>query len=140
MDDATMTDVVRRLTRGGLSDHTIAALLDLPLGDVRDIASAVSIRGDADVTIDDVNKAMRALALKAIEEMFVLIDESAPPIKQRILTGMFSKMIGMMTEDDKTGTDELRQEMLGMFAGMRQSGGAPAKQTQNDDLMEEDTE
>lgn len=111
---AISDEAIVRLAQGGLSSTTIATLFDLSVDDVDSTLSAGGIERDVPA-VSDIQSAMRALALRIIEETMVMIDEAAPAVKIRLLSNMFSRMIPLVTQEDSSTMDELRAEMLEMF-------------------------
>jgi hypothetical protein len=127
--DLTTTEVVSRLLHAGLSAATVSQILGLEPEAVAAVEAEVGTnRLPPDGGVVDVRQAMQALGMRIIEETMVMLDESSPAIKQRLLTQMFAKMLPLMSDDATTGTDELRSTMMEMFASMR-SGVAAAEPT-----------
>lgn len=111
-----------RLAEGGMSATTISTLFDLPYEKVEEALVAAGVeRSTPEVT--DIQKAMRALALRVIEETMVMLDEAAPAVKTRLLSNMFSRMISLATHEDSSTMEDLRDEMSKMFEGMKGGPG-----------------
>lgn len=136
--EMTTVEVVTRLLHAGMSSGTVSQILGLDLDKVLEVESiAGTARQPPQGGVLDVRQAMQALGMRIIEETMVMLDESSPAIKQRLLTQMFAKMLPLMSDDASTGTDELRTTMMEMFASMRtgtDAGGQPDEPTQ----LEED--
>lgn len=92
-----------------------------------------------DQDVYDVRAAMGRLAALIITETEVMLREASPAIKQRLLTSMFGKMLPLLDADESTGTDDLRQMMMNLFADVKASTGGSTDALQDAPEFEEDT-
>ena len=109
--------VISRLASYGLSPTTIATIFDIDVEKVRtavdDVPVDVAVRDD-----DDLRVGVRRVAWRGIEETLLMLDEGSPVVKQRMITNLFAKMMGMLAEESGEDLSSLRTEITQMVADM----------------------
>ena len=109
--------VISRLASYGLSPTTIATIFDIDVEKVRtavdDVPVDVAVRDD-----DDLRVGVRRVAWRVIEETLLMLDEGSPVVKQRMITNLFAKMMGMLAEESGEDLSSLRTEITQMVADM----------------------
>tara|TARA_Y100001951_G_C11260397_1_gene252138 strand:+ start:486 stop:899 length:414 start_codon:yes stop_codon:yes gene_type:complete len=109
--------VISRLASYGLSPTTIATIFDIDVEKVRtavdDVPVDVAVRDD-----DDLRVGVRRVAWRVIEETLLMLDEGSPVVKQRMITNLFAKMMGMLAEESGEDLSTLRTEITQMVAEM----------------------
>ena len=115
--------VISRLASYGLSPTTIATIFDIDVEKVRtavdDVPVDVAVRDD-----DDLRVGVRRVAWRVIEETLLMLDEGSPVVKQRMITNLFAKMMGMLAEESGEDLSTLRTEITQMVAEMSISPAA----------------
>jgi len=110
--------VISRLASYGLSPTTIATIFDIDVQKVRtavdDLPVDVAVRDD-----DDLRVGVRRVAWRVIEETLLMLDEGSPVVKQRMITNLFAKMMGMLAEESGEDLSSLRSEITQMVADMQ---------------------
>ena len=87
--------VLSRLAASGLSPVTIATIFDLDVDKVRKaVADVVPV--DVQRRDDDLRMGVQRVAWRVIEETMLMLDESSPQVKQRLVTNLFTKMMTML--------------------------------------------
>ena len=108
----------------GLSPTTIATIFDIDVEKVRsavdDLPVDVAVRDD-----DDLRVGVRRVAWRVIEETLLMLDEGSPVVKQRMITNLFAKMMGMLAEESGGDLSTLRSEITQMVADMQITPRAP---------------
>ena len=129
--------VISRLASYGLSPTTIATIFDIDVEKVRtavdDVPVDVAVRDD-----DDLRVGVRRVAWRVIEETLLMLDEGSPVVKQRMITNLFAKMMGMLAEESGEDLSSLRTEITQMVADMRIT--PPAAEDDQPDAEEDDPE
>ena len=129
--------VISRLASYGLSPTTIATIFDIDVEKVRtavdDVPVDVAVRDD-----DDLRVGVRRVAWRVIEETLLMLDEGSPVVKQRMITNLFAKMMGMRAEESGEDLSSLRTEITQMVADM--SITPPAAEDDQPDAEEDDPE
>ena len=109
--------VISRLASYGLSPTTIATIFDIDVEKVRtavdDVPVDVAVRDD-----DDLRVGVRRVAWRVIEETLLMLDEGSPVVKQRMITNLFAKMMGMLAEESGEDLSSLRTEITQMVSDM----------------------
>ena len=117
MSRAPAKTVISRLASYGLSPMTIATIFDIDVQKVRlavdDLPVDVAVRDD-----DDLRVGVRRVAWRVIEETLLMLDEGSPVVKQRMITNLFAKMMGMLAEESGEDLSTLRSEMTEMVSAM----------------------
>jgi hypothetical protein len=107
-----------------LSPTTIATIFDIDVEKVRsavdDLPVDVAVRDD-----DDLRVGVRRVAWRVIEETLLMLDEGSPVVKQRMITNLFAKMMGMLAEESGGDLSMLRSEITQMVADMQITPRAP---------------
>tara|TARA_R110000824_G_scaffold45443_2_gene131403 strand:+ start:252 stop:665 length:414 start_codon:yes stop_codon:yes gene_type:complete len=118
MSRAPAKTVISRLASYGLSPMTIATIFDIDVQKVRlavdDLPVDVAVRDD-----DDLRVGVRRVAWRVIEETLLMLDEGSPVVKQRMITNLFAKMMGMLAEESGEDLSTLRLEMTEMVSAMK---------------------
>jgi len=118
MPRAPAKTVISRLASYGLSPMTIATIFDIDVQKVRlavdDLPVDVAVRDD-----DDLRVGVRRVAWRVIEETLLMLDEGSPVVKQRMITNLFAKMMGMLAEESGEDLSTLRLEMTEMVSAMK---------------------
>jgi hypothetical protein len=118
MARAPAKTVISRLASYGLSPMTIATIFDIDVQKVRlavdDLPVDVAVRDD-----DDLRVGVRRVAWRVIEETLLMLDEGSPVVKQRMITNLFAKMMGMLAEESGEDLSTLRLEMTEMVSAMK---------------------
>ena len=109
MPRAPAKTVISRLASYGLSPMTIATIFDID-----DLPVDVAVRDD-----DDLRVGVRRVAWRVIEETLLMLDEGSPVVKQRMITNLFAKMMGMLAEESGEDLSTLRLEMTEMVSAMK---------------------
>ena len=129
--------VISRLASYGLSPTTIATIFDIDVEKVRtavdDVPVDVAVRDD-----DDLRVGVRRVAWRVIEETLLMLDEGSPVVKQRMITNLFAKMMGMLAEESGEALSSLRTEITQMVSDM--SITPPAAEDDQPDAEEDDPE
>ena len=129
--------VISRLASYGLSPTTIATIFDIDVEKVRtavdDVPVDVAVRDD-----DDLRVGVRRVAWRVIEETLLMLDEGSPVVKQRMITNLFAKMMGMLAEESGEDLSSLRTEITQMVSDM--SITPPAAEDDQPDAEEDDPE
>ena len=129
--------VISRLASYGLSPTTIATIFDIDVEKVRtavdDVPVDVAVRDD-----DDLRVGVRRVAWRVIEETLLMLDEGSPVVKQRMITNLFAKMMGMLAEESGEDLSSLRTEITQMVSDM--SITPPAVEDDQPDAEEDDPE
>jgi predicted amino acid-binding ACT domain protein len=53
-----------------------------------------------------------------IEETMLMLDEGSPAVKQRMITNLFTKMMGVLTEESSEDMSVLREQLAIMVSEM----------------------
>ena len=118
MPRAPAKTVISRLASYGLSPMTIATIFDIDVQKVRlavdDLPVDVAVRDD-----DNLRVGVRRVAWRVIEETLLMLDEGSPVVKQRMITNLFAKMMGMLAEESGEDLSTLRLEMTEMVSAMK---------------------
>jgi hypothetical protein len=97
---------------------TIATIFDIDVQKVRlavdELPVDVAVRDD-----DDLRVGVRRVAWRVIEETLLMLDEGSPVVKQRMITNLFAKMMGMLAEESGEDLSTLRLEMTEMVSAMK---------------------
>lgn len=118
MTSSIPDEVVARLGAAGFSPTTISSALALPLPDVRKILVEHDLDPGTPET-DDIQVAVRRLVMRVIGELDLMLDEAAPPVKQRLLSNMFTRLLPMMNDEDATGMEDIRGHLDDLLAEFR---------------------
>lgn len=108
-------DTVMRLVANGMAPDVVAIMLNTSEADVRMVIEDTSYDEVPPPEVDDVARAMRSLSLRIIQELFIMLDEGAPAIKQRMLPTLFTKLVPLIDQGDDSSAEELRRLMTTMF-------------------------
>ena len=115
-----------RLANYGLSPATIATVFDLDVDRVRlalvEQGVVNEVRGDEDLRIGVQRVAWR--------------DEGSPQAKQKLVTNLFSKMMGMLEQEAVDEMSGLREELTTLVAEM--STSAPIVDKPQQDVDDDD--
>ena len=99
-----------RLAAYGLSPATIATVFDLDVDKVRkaidDIPVDQAVRAD-----DELRTGVQRVAWRVVEETLLMLDEGSPQVKQRLITSLFTKMMGMLESEGVDQLSDLREEL-----------------------------
>ena len=116
----------------GLSPATIATIFDIDVDKVRtavtDLPVDVAVRDD-----DDLRVGVRRVAWRVIEETLLMLDEGSPVVKQRMVTNLFAKMMGLLAEESGGDLSELRDGITKMIAEMDVAGTVDVAQPDADE-------
>jgi cytochrome P450 len=107
--------VVLRFVANGMAPDVVAVMLNASEEDVRAVLEKSELTDVPPPEIDDVARAMRALSLRVIQELFIMLDEGSPAIKQRLLPTLFTKLVPLIDAGDDSSAEELRALMTTMF-------------------------
>ena len=112
-------NTVLRLVANGMAPDVVAIMLNTTEDDVRDVIQDSTYEEIPPPEVDDVARAMRSLSLRIIQELFIMLDEGSPAIKQRMLPTLFTKLVPLIDQDDDKSAEELRKVMDDMFDSMK---------------------
>ena len=117
MARAPARTVLARLASYGLSPATIATIFDIDVEKVRTAVTEIPVeavvRDD-----DDLRVGVRRVAWRVIEETMLMLDEGSPAVKQRMITNLFTKMMGVLTEESSEDMSVLREQLAIMVSEM----------------------
>jgi len=117
MARAPARTVLARLASYGLSPATIATIFDIDVEKVRTAVTEMPVeavvRDD-----DDLRVGVRRVAWRVIEETMLMLDEGSPAVKQRMITNLFTKMMGVLTEESSEDMSTLRDQLAAMVEEM----------------------
>ena len=117
MARAPARTVLARLASYGLSPATIATIFDIDVEKVRTAVTEMPVeaivRDD-----DDLRVGVRRVAWRVIEETMLMLDEGSPAVKQRMITNLFTKMMGVLTEESSEDMSVLREQLAIMVSEM----------------------
>lgn len=117
MARAPARTVLARLASYGLSPTTIATIFDIEVEKVRtaveDVSVEAVVRDD-----DDLRVGVRRVAWRVIEETMLMLDEGSPNVKQRMITNLFTKMMGILEEAPGEDLSVLRADIAAMVSEM----------------------
>ncbi len=124
-----------RLAAYGLSPATIATVFDL---DVDRVRSALVEQGVVDeVRADeDLRVGVQRVAWRVVEETLLMLDEGSPQAKQKLVTNLFSKMMGMLEQESVDEMSGLREELSALVTEM--STSAPVVDKPQQDVDDDD--
>lgn len=106
--------VLSRLLGAGYSPATLATLFSVPLADVRSVAPAeIGVVG-----IDSIETSVNHAVQRVTEEVLLLLDEASPVVKQRMVTSLFTKIVGTYGLGKDDSVEGLRKEMHQMLNEM----------------------
>tara|TARA_R110000824_G_scaffold123444_1_gene281298 strand:+ start:1807 stop:2220 length:414 start_codon:yes stop_codon:yes gene_type:complete len=132
MARAPAKTVITQLASYGLSPATIATIFDIDVDKVRtavtDLPVDVAVRDD-----DDLRVGVRRVAWRVIEETLLMLDEGSPVVKQRMVTNLFAKMMGLLAEESGGDLSELRDGITKMIAEMDVAGTVDVAQPDADE-------
>ena len=132
MARAPAKTVITQLASYGLSPATIATIFDIDVDKVRtavtDLPVDVAVRDD-----DDLRVGVRRVAWSVIEETLLMLDEGSPVVKQRMVTNLFAKMMGLLAEESGGDLSELRDGITKMIAEMDVAGTVDVAQPDADE-------
>ncbi len=124
-----------RLAAYGLSPATSATVFDL---DVDRVRSALVEQGVVDeVRADeDLRVGVQRVAWRVVEETLLMLDEGSPQAKQKLVTNLFSKMMGMLEQESVDEMSGLREELSALVTEM--STSAPVVDKPQQDVDDDD--
>ena len=120
-----------RLAAYGLSHATIATVFDL---DVARVRQAISDVGDVDEAVradDELRVGVQRVAWRVVEETLLMLDEGSPQVKQKLITNLFSKMMGMLESESVDQLADLRGELSALVNEIGETP-APTEKPQGD--------
>ena len=107
--------VVLRFVANGMAPDVVAVMFNSTEEDVRAVLESADITDVPPPEVDDVARAMRALSLRIIQELFLMLDEGSFAVKQRMLPTLFTKLVPLIDAGDDQTVEELRVTMESMF-------------------------
>lgn len=121
-----------RLANYGLSPATIATVFDL---DVDRVRLALVEQGVVDEVREDedLRVGVQRVAWRVVEETLLMLDEGSPQAKQKLITNLFSKMMGMLEQESVDEMTGLRKELTDLVAEMSTSAPIVDKPQQDVD-------
>jgi len=120
-----------RLAAYGLSPATIATVFDL---DVARVRQAIVDIGDVDEAVradDELRVGVQRVAWRVVEETLLMLDEGSPQVKQKLITNLFSKMMGMLESESVDQLADLRGELSALVNEIGETP-APTEKPQGD--------
>lgn len=120
-----------RLAAYGLSPATIATVFDL---DVARVRQAIADIGDVDEAVradDELRVGVQRVAWRVVEETLLMLDEGSPQVKQKLITNLFSKMMGMLESESVDQLADLRGELSALVNEIGETP-APTEKPQGD--------
>ena len=120
-----------RLAAYGLSPATIATVFDLDGARVR---QAIADAGDVDEAVradDELRVGVQRVAWRVVEETLLMLDEGSPQVKQKLITNLFSKMMGMLESESVDQLADLRGELSALVNEIGETP-APTEKPQGD--------
>lgn len=124
MARAPARTVLSRLATYGLSPTTIATIFDIDVDKVRKAVDEVPV---AAVTRDDedLRAGVRRVAWRVIEETLLMLDEGSPAVKQKMITNLFTKMMGVLGEESTEDLSDLRADIQTLVGEMATTPAPP---------------
>ena len=117
MARAPARTVLARLASYGLSPATIATIFDIDVEKVRTAVTEIPVEAIVKDD-DDLRLGVRRVAWRVIEETMLMLDEGSPAVKQRMITNLFTKMMGVLTEESSEDMSVLREQLAIMVSEM----------------------
>lgn len=117
MARAPARTVLARLASYGLSPATIATIFDIDVEKVRTAVTEIPVEAIVKDD-DDLRVGVRRVAWRVIEETMLMLDEGSPAVKQRMITNLFTKMMGVLTEESSEDMSVLREQLAIMVSEM----------------------
>ena len=120
-----------QLAAYGLSPATIATVFDL---DVARVRQAIADIGDVDEAVradDELRVGVQRVAWRVVEETLLMLDEGSPQVKQKLITNLFSKMMGMLESESVDQLADLRGELSALVNEIGETP-APTEKPQGD--------
>ena len=105
-----------RLAAYGLSPATIATVFDLDVDRVRKAIADVGIGDEAVRADDELRVGVQRVAWRVIEETLLMLDEGSPQVKQKLITNLFAKMMGMLESESVDQLAGLREELTALVS------------------------
>ena len=128
MARAPAKTVITQLASYGLSPATIATIFDIDVEKVRTAVTELPVDA-ATRDDDDLRVGVRRVAWRVVEETLLMLDEGSPVVKQRMVTNLFAKMMGLLAEEKGEDLSDLRTSITQMIAEMDVAGTVEVEQS-----------
>lgn len=123
-DKLDAKEILRGLRQLGISPEFLAAAANVPVSKVEQITTIkVSHLAPAD---EDLAEKVRKLAELSIKEAFLIMEYGPTEQKMRVMSMVLGNASRLIGQPRGSSTEEVRQELDGVYAAMRQTGTANA--------------
>ena len=128
MARAPAKTVITQRASYGRAPATIATIFDIDVEKVRTAVTELPVDA-ATRDDDDLRVGVRRVAWRVVEETLLMLDEGSPVVKQRMVTNLFAKMMGLLAEEKGEDLSDLRTSITQMIAEMDVAGTVEVEQS-----------